>query len=113
MNLLFENWRSFLKEVDVTLPPEADDTYSSFAQQNAELVLRSDEENIREDSAFDVLANSYYWEFEDLYDLEEVQFYDFFKTVVIDFFKQPPGNNTKYIVRRHTDNIVEMVLKDL
>lgn len=96
MNLLFENWRSFLKEVDTPLPPEADEAYSNFAQQNAGLILRSDEENLREESAFDVLANSYYWEFEDLDGLEEMQFYDFFKTVVIDFFKQiPPLNKHK------------------
>ncbi|MHA2404316.1 MAG: hypothetical protein ACXADH_15060 [Candidatus Kariarchaeaceae archaeon] len=31
MNLLFENWRSFLKEVDIALPPEADGVYSNFA----------------------------------------------------------------------------------
>jgi hypothetical protein len=96
MNLLFENWRSFLKEVDIALPPEADAAYSSFAQQNAKLVLTSDNSNRRDESAFVVLANSYYWEFEDLDDLEEMQFYDFFKIVVIDFFKQiPPLNKHK------------------
>jgi len=96
MNLLFENWRSFLKEVNVTLPPEADDAYSSFAQQNAELVLRSDEENNRGDSAFDVLAGSYYWDFEDLDYDKSMEFYAFFENVVIDFFKQiPPLNKHK------------------
>lgn len=96
MNLLFESWRRFLKEQDTSLPPEADQAYSNFAQQNAELVLRSDEENIREDSAFDVLAGSYYWEYEDLDHDESLEFYAFFENVVIDFFKQiPPLNKHK------------------
>ena len=36
------------------------------------------------------------------------------KQVQIDFFNnKPPGDNTKYIVRKHTEGLVQMVLKDL
>lgn len=96
MNLLFEHWRGFLNEVDATLPPEADDAYSNFAQQNVELVFRSDKSNNRDESAFDVLAGSYYWDFEDLDYDESMEFHAFFENVVIDFFKQiPPLNKHK------------------
>jgi hypothetical protein len=33
--------------------------------------------------------------------------------IQIDFFSKPPGENTRYIVKRHTQQLIETILKDI